>query len=186
MRICLPRHSATETARAYQAVLQKLFPHTPVNEMLNLLDLSRNELIKRIQRVDVLHETHLGARKTGPSPGQAYIDSTKKNCDLLPEERIEPWCRQDAVSSEYTSSGDMSFHPQNCSDCLKISTTSSSRPLPENLKSTETFDAPLPSFPADDPPSRNEQARERVRNMLVHSMAKADHSVETSFEPWWV
>jgi len=74
----------------YQAVSQKRFPHTPVNEMQNLSDLSLNELIERIETDNTLHGTHLAARETGPPPSPAHNDRTRKNFFTLVTKNFIP------------------------------------------------------------------------------------------------
>lgn len=166
-----------EYVEKYQAILLKLFPHTPVDQMQELSDLPRKELLERIKTDGVLHGTDLAAaaRETGASPVPVHNDSTRKIFHLLPEEGIDTRCRGDAVSSNYTNIGDITFHPLEHAHCLDVSTTSASYSAPQDPRLIETYAAPFPAYATDKRMlSRNEQAIERIINICDHFLAKDD------------
>jgi hypothetical protein len=176
IRICLPQYSAPKTAQTlekYQIILQKLFLHTHVDKIQEFSDLSRMELLRRINGDSILHAAAGG---TGATTAPVDILITSRETYLFSEEDSDTRSEEQKMSSNCTNIVNAVVLPPQHGHCLEPSTilTSGSRPQ-------DTSDDPTPA-PADQwPASRKDQAVQRIGNLLEYFLTRTDDHFETSF-----
>lgn len=155
--------------------LQKLFLNIHVDKIQDLSDLSREELLVRINENGALH----GTDRAASDPAKQH--STSREFYPLPEEGSDT-CRQaDMIPNEFTDIGNVAFHPLQHARCPESSTISTpGSPLSLTIA---TIDASLPAFPTDARmASRRDQAIERIVNICDYFIGKADNYFEMSLD----